>query len=778
MSIRNSLIGSPIERLEDLRFLRGRGEYVDDLVRPGLLHAAILRSPVAHGRIRAIETTPSLARPGVHAVLTAVDFGAAVPRIPLRQEPLLAFRPYEQPVVAVDRVRYVGEPLAVVIADHAGAAEDALEHVALDIEPLAAVTSREAAASGTVPLFDAPTGNRPITLTALRGDADAAFRTADYVRRERFVIQRHSAITMEPRGLLAEWDAAAGRLTVWGASKVPFAIRRVLAGHLGLPVEAIRMVENDTGGSFGVRGEYYPEDCLIPFAARCIGRPIKWIEDRRENFLASNHARDMACDVEIACRRDGTVLAMRGRADVDIGAYVRTNAVTPPRNVAQVISGPYSIASIRFDASMLVTNKTPAGTYRGPGRFEADFCRERLFDMAARDLGIDRLELRRRNLIAASEMPYQLPVILPYNSGTACDSGDYRTTFERCLQEFGWSERAQHDGRLVDGRYHGLGIGCYIESGASGPKENARLELDSDGSVSVLVGSSAVGQGLETVFAQIAADALELPLARISAVHHGSTDHLAEGYGTYGSRTVVMGGSAILDAAAKLRRAIAAAAARRLGCDPDTVSIVEGRVVAADGRALTFAELADERLRTEGSFASDKRTYSYGTHAAHVAVDAKTGRVEVLDYASVEDVGRIINPATVHGQTLGAIVQGLGGALLEHLAYDEDGQLLTASYADYLVPTAGDFPSIKSTALELAPSPNNPLGAKGAAEGGIIPVAGVIANAVASALSSLGAEPCELPLSPARIWELIRSASADGTPATKRSDLNATTHMR
>ena len=758
MSIRNSLIGSPIERLEDLRFLRGRGEYVDDLVRPGLLHAAVLRSPVAHGRIRKIDPAPALAMRGVHAILTGVDFGVAVPKIPLRQEPLPAFRPYEQPVIAVDRVRYVGEPIAVVIADSAGIAEDALDHVMLDIEHLTAVTTREAAASGDILLFDATTSNCPITLTAVRGDADTAFREAYYVRRERFIVQRHSAIPMEPRGLLAEWDANLGRLTVWGASKVPFAIRRVLAQHLSLPVEAIRMVENDTGGSFGVRGEYYPEDCLIPFAARLTGRPIKWIEDRREHFLSTNHARDMACDVEIACRPDGTVLGMRGHAYADIGAYIRTNAVTPARNVAQVISGPYSVPNIRFDASMLVTNKTPAGTYRGPGRFEADFCRERLFDMAARDLGIERLEFRRRNLIAPSQMPYELPVVLPYNSGTSCDSGDYRVTFDRCLQEFDWDEKARLEGRLIDGRYHGLGIGCYIESGASGPKENARLELHVDGSVSVFVGSSAVGQGLETAFAQIAADAFELPLERIRGVYHGSTDYLAEGYGTYGSRTVVMGGSAIVDAAEKLRLAIREAAARRLGCDLSAVTIAEGNAMASDGRLLSFAELGAEKLSAEGAYASDKRTYSYGTHAAHVAVDPRTGHVQVLEYVSVEDVGRIINPATVHAQTVGAIVQGLGGALLEHLKYDENGQLQTASYADYLVPTADEFPKIKSIALEMHPSPNNPLGAKGAAEGGIIPVAGVIANAVASALSSLGVEPRELPLSPVCIWDLIQAA--------------------
>ena len=702
-------------------------------------------------------------------MLTAADFGAAVPTIPLRQEPLPAFLAYEQPVIAVDRVRYVGEPVAVVIADDAGIAEDALEHIALDIEHLPAVTSREAAASDTILLFEGTASNRPITLTAVRGDADAAFRKADYVRRERFVVQRHSAIPMEPRGLLAEWDAGTRQLTVWGASKVPFAIRRVLAKHLGLPVDAIRMVENDTGGSFGVRGEYYPEDCLIPFAARLTGRPVKWIEDRREHFLATNHARDMACDVEIACRRDGTVLGLRGHAYADIGAYIRTNAVTPPRNVAQVISGPYSVPNIHFDASMLVTNKTPAGTYRGPGRFEADYCRERIFDMAARDLGLDRLEFRRRNLIAASQMPYELPVILPYNSGTSCDSGDYRVTFDRCLLEFGWNEKAKLDGRLIDGRYHGLGIGCYIESGASGPKENARLELNDDGSVSVFVGSSAVGQGLETAFAQIAADALELPLERIRGVYHGSTDlsrgrlrHLWFAHGGHGgigdSRC---GGEAAPRHSRMPRRAGSAATWH-------AVTVTEGKALASDGRALTFAQLAAENLKADGSYASDKRTYSYGTHAAHVAVDPKTGHVKVLEYVSVEDVGRIINPATVHAQTLGAIVQGLGGALLEHLKYDDDGQLLTASYADYLVPTADDFPKIKSIALEMYPSPNNPLGAKGAAEGGIIPVAGVIANAVASALSSLGVEPRELPLSPVRVWELIQSAGSAGAEPTMR----------
>lgn len=758
MSLRNSLIGSPVARIEDLRFVRGAGEYVDDVTRTGLLHAVILRSQVAHGRIVRIDATAARGMPGVQAVITASEIGPRVPTIPLRQEPLPEFRPYEQPVIATAKVRYVGEPVAVAVAESQRAAEDALERIALEIEDLPVVIDRAAAAHADTRLFDDTASNRPITLSAVRGDADRAFAEADYVRREHFVIQRHSAFPMEPRGLLAEWDASAGRLTVWGASKVPFAIRRVLASQLGLAETAIRMIENDVGGSFGVRGEFYPEDFLIPFAARHVGRPVKWIEDRREHFLTTNHARDMERDLEIACRRDGTILALRGEASADIGAYIRTNAVTPPRNIVQVISGPYNVPHVGMKASMLVTNKTPVGTYRGPGRFEADFCRERLIDMAARDLGIDRIAFRRKNLLAPAQMPYPMPVVLPYNAGTECDSGDYAVPFERCLGDFGWSEKAGLAGRLIDGRYHGIGVGCYIESGASGPRENARLVLEPDGRVSVYVGSSAVGQGLETAHAQIAADALELPLDRINRVCHGSTDYLALGFGTYGSRSVVTGGSAILDAAAGLRRAIAAAAAPRLRCGASDIVVAEGRATGPDGRSLGFDELGGAPLEADGTYASDKRTYSYGTHAAHVTVDPDTGQVDVLDYVTVEDVGRIINPRTVESQTLGAVVQGLGGALLEHLQYNQDGQLVTASYMDYAMPKADVVPSLRSTTLEMYPSPNNPLGAKGAAEGGIIPVGGVIANAVASALSSLAIEPLELPLSPSRVWALIQTA--------------------
>jgi carbon-monoxide dehydrogenase large subunit len=421
-----------------------------------------------------------------------------------------------------------------------------------------------------------------------------------------------------------------------------------------------------------------------------------------------------------------------------------------------VLTGPYRIPHVRIDVALMMTNKTPSGTYRGPGRYEADFFRERLFDIAAAELGLDRVEFRHRNLIAEGEMPYRLATVEPLGIGSETDSGDYATTLDRCLAEIDWEARATITGRLIDGRYHGTAVGCYLEGGASGPRESARLVLDADGKVAVYVGSSAIGQGLETVCAQIAADALQLPMHDIAAVLHGSTDHVREGYGSYSSRSVVMGGNAIVAAAEQLRAAIRDAAAQRWGCAAKDIEIDAGTVRARDGRALPLAAFAG--LAAEASYASNKRTYSYGAHAAHVAVDPKTGHVDLLDYVAVEDVGRIINPLTLHGQAVGAIVQGLGGAFLEHFIYDADGQLLTGSFADYLLPTASDFPTIRAVALEDKPSPTNPLGAKGAGEGGIIPVAGVIANAVAAALAPLAVEPHELPLSPPRIWELIQAA--------------------
>ncbi len=751
--MRNSFVGSPVERREDLRFVRGRGQYVDDLSPDGMLHAVILRSSVAHGRIRSIDTAPALKIAGVHAVITARDIPGGPPRIAMRLQPLPEFKPFEQSVIADTKVRYVGEPIAVVLATSIAIGEDALEHIVVDIEPLPAVSDCETSAKDDRLLFPEQGTNCAMTFTAQCGDADAAFATAPYVRREKFRTGRHYGLTMEPRGVMAEWNAAAGRLTVSGAAKVPFFNRRILAKQMGLPEDAIAMVENDVGGGFGARGEFYPEDFLIPFAAHHVGRPVKWIEDRRENLMAMNHARQAQVDVEIACTRDGTILALRGHAHVDMGAYMRTNGAVAARNIAQFMAGPYRIANIKLQSSLRMTNKTPVGTYRGPGRFETDFFRERLLDMVAKDLGIDRIELRRRNLIPASDIPYRMPTIAPFESQDEIDSGDYRATLDRCLEEFGWGDKAKLQGQLIGGRYHGLAVGCFIEGGAAGPKETARLEINPDGSVAVFVGSSSVGQGVETVFAQIAADALEIPMDRISDVYHGSTAYVSDGYGAYHSRSVVMGGSALLDATKNLHDLIRAAASKRFGCTPSETKISEDRITGPGGISATFMDFAG--LTAEGVFLNKKHTYTYGTHAAHVTVDAKIGHVEIVDYLTVADCGRIINPMTVRGQVIGSLVQGLGGALLEDLLYDGDGQLLTGSLADYMLPTASDFPNLRAIVTDMFPSPINPLGAKGAGEGGIISAGGVIANAVANALSAFGVEPHELPLTPQRIWEMV-----------------------
>ena len=762
MSAREAYVGRSIERIEDLRLLTGKGCYVDDLSIPGMLHAAILRSSVAHGRLVSVDASRALEMPGVCAVITAADIAnglnGAIPRIPMRQEALPELERFEQPVIANGKVRYVGEPIAVVVADDAARAEDALDAIVVDIETLPATGESAAAGRGDALLYEEAGTNCALTLSALRGNADAAFATAPYTRRERFRVHRHTALPMETRGLLAEWNAISGKLRVLGASKVPFPNRRVLAAHLKLRVEDVEMLEGDTGGAFGVRGEFYPEDFLIPYAAKRIGRPVKWIEDRREHLIATNHAREAECELELACDLDGRILALRGHARTDVGAYLRTNGLTPSRNIAQVSTGPYRIPHVLFRVSAMLTSKTPVGTYRGPGRFETDFFRERLFDLVAGELNIDRVEFRRRNLVREHEIPWALPVVQPFGGETSTDSGNYEAALDRCLGEFDWIGKAKMNGKLVDGRYHGVGLGCYIEGGASGPRESARLVLETDGTVSVYTGSSSVGQGLETVFTQIAADALGMPMSCIRGVFHGSTTGVKEGFGSYSSRSVVMGGSAVVGTAKKLRAEVKDAAARHFGCEREQIGITGTHVVGPGEKVLTIAEFARNYgpFSAEDSFSSNKRTYSYGTHAAHVAVDPRTGDVEVIDYVAVEDVGRIINPHTLHGQTLGAIVQGLGGVLLEHLVYSEDGQLLTGSLADYLMPSATEFPKVRVFALEDYPSPNNPLGAKGAGEGGIIPVGGVIANAVAAALRPLGVEPRELPLSPPRIWQLIK----------------------
>jgi carbon-monoxide dehydrogenase large subunit len=763
----NAFVGQPIERIEDLRLLRGKGTFVDDVHRDGMLHLAVLRSPVAHGRIEKIDLSAARALTGVVAVFAADEL-RSLPQIPLRLAPIPGVERFLQYPIAREKVRYVGEPVAVVVATTQQVAEDALELIELDISSLPPVVDWETASSGASLLFEENGTNVAARYPVGFGDAKAAFANADYRRRETFRCHRQTALPMETRGFVAEWDEKLGHLTVWGSTKVLWYNRAAIAKALGLAPEQVDLIGTEVGGGFGVRGELYPEDFLVPFVARALKRPVKWIEDRREHLMATNHSREIACDLEIACMRDGRITGLRGTFYADMGAYTRTNGGVVPAKAAQFVLGPYRIPNVAFEVAIYHTNKTPVGTYRAPGRFEANFFRELLLDIAASDLGIDAAEFRRINLIREEELPYSIGHLVPYEKPSVYDTGDYVAGFERILTEIGYERLRALNGTEIDGRRHGVGLACFVESTGGGPKENARFVLKDDGRIAIHMGTSALGQGHETVFAQIAADALGVGLDQIRVLN-GSTPDLAEGFGTFASRGAIKGGSAVFEGAKVFIEELQKFAAEIIGRAVNDLHWRDGALVTDDGKKLfdltALGREAGRRGRIVealGSFSNPDLTYTYGAHAAHVAVDVRTGDVEVVDYVAVEDIGRALNPLILHGQLIGAIVQGLGGTFLDHLVYDEQGQLLTGSLADYLVPTATDFPNVRGVSFADKKSPSNPLGIKGGGEGGIVGVAAAIGNAVAAALRPLGATLTDLPLSPPRVWQAVERARAAG----------------
>jgi carbon-monoxide dehydrogenase large subunit len=757
-------VGKPIPRLEDARFLQGNGDYVDDIHMDRMLYAAVFRSAWAHGRVRRIHTETAAALPGVIGVFTQADFAGLLRPIRSRIASMPGFEKFLQLPIATGKVRYVGEPMAVAVATSPYLAEDAASLISAEVEELDAILDWEAARTSDI-LVHELAGTNFSRVDVGRGDAEAAFRTAYYVRRETFNVQRHTAVPLETRGLVADWDPKQERMTVFGVTKVPFFNRTTLAAMLGLPESSLVMKVGDAGGGFGVRGEFYPEDFLIPCIARKLASPVKWVEDRREHFLSTNHSRQTTCDLEIACDRDGTILGIRGEVTVDIGAYARGTGGTSPTRCAQFLPGPYRIPSYACRVNAHVSNKTPTGTYRGPGRVEANFFRERLIDMAAADLGIDPATIRLRNFVAPAEMPFNIGRLVTYEPPAAFDSGHFSAVFEHAMREIGWSEKQSIQGRQVGGWFHGIGSASFVESGAGGRKEHARIRLRLDGTLDVYVGATSSGQGHETVFAQVCADELQIPLDRIRIIC-ASTDELEESLGTWHSRSAVMAGNAVRTTALAFLERLRAIALDYFGQPNVTLELREGSFCRSDTNASAslaalahFAAEKDQTVDVPGHFEyTGAKPFSYGTHAAHVAVDPRTGQVLLLDYVGIEDIGRVLNPLIAHGQAVGAIVQGLGGAFLEHLQYDEHGQLLTASLMDYLLPTAGDFPNIRGKFLELATAPGNPRGAKGAGEGGIVAVAAAIANAVSAALSSFGVQVLSLPLTPPRVWQLIRAS--------------------
>ena len=770
-----SYIGAPLRRREDVRFVTGQGQYLDDIRLPGMLHAAILRSPHAHARVRGIDASAALALDGVEAVFTYADMADLAKSIPMRVFPLPGLDDYLQTPLSADTVRHAGEAVAVVVAESRYLAEDAIDLIEVDYEPLPAVTDVSDALTDSVVVHPDNGSNLAGTAEINVGDVEAAFRDAEYTRREEFRTNRHTANPMETRGLVASYDNSDGHIRVWGPTKVSHTNRAILARHLEIDEERIHFIEPDVGGGFGVRGEFYAEDFLIPFASFKLGRPVKWVEDRVEHLASANHSREVLCEVEIAARNDGTLLGLRTTVYGDMGAYVRTHGSVVPALTAVMMTGPYRIPNFHASVNCVMTNKMGAGTYRAPGFFEGTFIRERLLDLAAADLGLDPAELRKRNLIDASEMPYNAGPTRLDGRNTVYDSGDYASSFSQALEQIGYDELAAREGPDEQGRYHGVGIASYVEPTGFGPFEGARVLVTPQGGVEVYLGITTMGQGHETVMAQICADSLSVPFDDVR-IFHGSTDYIPASIGTFGSRASVMAGSAIHLSCQTLRARILSLAAGYLDTVPEALDLRHGVVALKDDlgseRTLTLQQVAqlaetqqqfddpETALDATEYFRIEEWTYAYGSHAAHVAVDPETGRLEVLRYVVVEDVGRCINPLTMHGQSVGGAAQGIGGTLLEELVYDGSGQLLSGTLMDYLLPTSTDIPNIDTIITEEAPSPLNPLGVKGAGEGAILATGAALGNAVAHALSSYGVRINSLPLSPENIRRWIREAAA------------------
>ena len=777
---------------------------------------------MAHARVRAFDTSPARSMPGVEAVLGARELGEALRPIPVRLVPDERLLRYLQHPLATDRVRYVGEPLALVVARSRAAAEDAAERVEAEFEPLPAVT--DAARPPPAALFDHTPDNLASVIEEGFGDVEAAFARAERVVRLTFRTGRHTAVPMETRGLVAVPDRGAargeGRLTIWGPTKVTHFNRGVLAAMIGWPEHRIRLVEPDVGGGFGARGEFYPEDFLVPCAALRLERPIKWVEDRVEHFSAINHSREQRYELALAIDPEGRFLGLRAEMINDMGAYLRTHGTVVPGLSAGMLPGPYELDAYRCRVRCVLTNKTPTGTYRAPGRFECNAARERLIDGAARMTGIGPVEIRMRNLIPPRRMPYARRTTI-LGEEVSYDSGDYPAALAEAVdlsgfaaggpapsgsgggppgagdapgaeavveaksdagaeQRMGTTSRGvgsrsresssqgtngEPRGRGSSGRYrHGMGLACFVEKTGTGPFEGARAFLDRNGALVIATGACDVGQGLETCLAQIAGEALGIDYAGVT-VRHGDTDLIAYGVGSFASRGTVMAGNAVHAAVSELRTRVLERAAARLETPPGRLAVdPSGAVRAPDGRSCTLAQLAAEPgLETVHYFRSDRMAYSHGVTVALVRVDTATGQVVPERIWLLYDVGRVVNPAMVAGQIEGAIAQGLGGALLEELRYDDSGQHLTGSFMDYLLPGTTDVPSLVHRDLGRSPSPRNPLGVKGAGEVGIAGVGGAIANAVADALGDADREDDRLPITPERVFEraqALRSARA------------------
>jgi carbon-monoxide dehydrogenase large subunit len=785
-------VGTRLRRREDARLVTGRAQHVGDLRLPGIVHASIVRSPFAHARIVSIDAAAARGAPGVLGVYTASDLDGRVdPMVESAREDLsarlaelvdLEVRSLPMPVLATDRVRWLGQPVAVVVATDPYLAEDAATLVEVDYAPLPAIASADAALElGALVLHPELPDNVHARLRVTAGDVDRALAEADHRVRERFEMGRQISNAIEPRGVLASVDN--GVLTIRATNNKPHLVRTFVSRMLRLPADRVRFVSPDMGGSFG--GGVFPEDVLIPFLAYDLGRPVRWLEDRRENLLATSHGRDQVHEVEIGFRDDGTVVAVRDAFTMDAGAY-NTYALTVPYNTVAHLRSQYRIDDFSVEGTVVLTTKAPAVPVRGAGRPEATFVIERSMDLVAHELGMDRAEVRRRNLIRPGEMPYDMGIVYRDTVPMRYEAADFPAQLEAALEEFdyeGWLER-QREAR-ARGRRIGIGIAAFIEGSGHGPFEGAIVRIDESGHVTLISGARPHGQGHETVLSQVVADQLGVRPDDVD-VRAGDTGLLAYGRGSFASRTAVMAGNAAAIAAARLREKVLRVAARVVGADPEELRIEDGCVrwpghpdvemdlrrvaaVAAPGPRSGVGAGEQPGLEETAYFVPPTATFASGTHLVAVEVDPDTGGVRVLDYVTVDECGTVLNPTIVEGQVHGGVAHGIGNALLEEAVYDEDGQLLTTTYMDYLLPTAMDVPSIR-VGHQAFPSDRNPLGAKGVGEGGAVAAPAAIVSAVEDALGSSQARLTRIPVTPERIVDAISAAGGAATDGPTRGE--------
>ncbi|MBI2089048.1 MAG: molybdopterin-dependent oxidoreductase [Deltaproteobacteria bacterium] len=774
------LVGARVKRREDPRLVRGLGHYVDDIQLPNTLHAAILRSPYAHARIKAIRVEEARSHPHVVAVFTGADIRDRVGCIPVASEnPTL--RVPKHYVLAPDKVCFLGEGVAVVVAEDRYAARDGLDLIHVDYEPLPVVSDPEKAlAPGARVIHSEWPDNVAFRFALKQGNLQRAFKEAYKIVKQRLVHQRLAPIALEPRGVLARYLRGEEELTLWSSTQIPHILKTQLSLMLALPENRVRVIAPEVGGGFGSKLNVYAEEALIGYLAVKLGRPVKWIEGRRENIQATIHGRGQVGEVEVAVKKDGTILGLQYRVVADTGAYHQLLTPGIPPLTGLMLSGAYKIPAIAIEVTGVFTNKMATDAYRGAGRPEATYVVERVMDRVARELGLDPVKVRQKNFPKPKEFPFATATGLIY------DSGNYQGALNKGLRLAGYQKwRGEQKKLRAKGRYIGIGLSTYVEICAMGPSaampaggwESGTVRVEPTGKVTVLTGTSPHGQGQETSFAQIVADELGVGFDDITVIH-GDTAIVPSGIGTFGSRATAVGGTAVLQAAEKVRDKAREIAAHLLEADPDDLVFSDGRfsVKGVPKKGISLQQIALEAhlaknlpkkvepgLSATSVFEPTNFTFPFGTHICVVDVDPKTGAIQILKYVAVDDCGKVINPLLVDGQIHGGIAQGLGQALLEEVVYDEEGQILSGSLMDYALPKAEDLPRLELSRTET-PTPVNPLGVKGVGEAGTIGSTPAFVNAVVDALAPFGVTHIDMPLKPEKIWRLCQGklASAGG----------------